>query len=68
MWPFSPVPVSPAFLWLRIFVSIVSATKKGGGNESSSKSYDKAERSMNDAAARIWGIRSLWIAINMRQF
>ena len=40
----------------------------GGQNKSSPKSYAKAERSMNNAVARILGIRSLWLAIDMRQF
>ncbi|MDP9573967.1 UNVERIFIED_ORG: hypothetical protein J2W66_004470 [Agrobacterium larrymoorei] len=39
-----------------------------GQNKSSPKSYAKAERSMNNAIARIWGVRSLWIAIDIRWF
>ncbi len=41
---------------------------KRGQNKSSPTSYAKAERNVNDVIARICGIRSLWIAIDMRQF
>lgn len=36
--------------------------------DSSSKSYAKAARNRNHAVDRMRNIRSLWIAIDMRQF
>lgn len=39
-----------------------------GQNKSSPKSYAKAERNRNDAVDRMCSIRSLWIAVDMRQF
>ena len=39
-----------------------------GQNKSSPKSYAKAERNRNDVVVRTCSIRSLWIAVDMRQF
>ncbi|MGE6743985.1 aconitase X swivel domain-containing protein [Allorhizobium pseudoryzae] len=48
-------------------IRIILRMAKWGQNKSSPKSYAKAERSVNNAVARILGTRSLWIAIYMRQ-
>lgn len=39
-----------------------------GQNKTSPKSYARVERNRNDARDRMCNIRSLWIAIDMRQF